>query len=370
MAYGKRYRTDTSYSAKRRRTTGSGRAKTYRRQVGFAKARSNPRRTIARNYVRTKRNTSLIKANYRLAKKALATAYGPLQRQIQQLTVKLHPTQTHPVAFDAWDLAAGDSKHCQIWSPASTVGDNRATPITAFGVHNNHADPTHNFWENSETHQLNGPVHKAFYVSYDLCFDAKVDDVHVCIHFIRPKSTFNKDPHLQMPNALVGLQRLADCPKTNFVNPDYFTQWRKPINLYFNSRGTYQSTSALSAVVDAASGIALDEDNPAAAFTREFPASTPFRKRIRLYVKINKEIAEMHPGLRESSTTKDLSLEGQHEDSAYLTAGMSKSGPWFKKNADQRWVVISSDDSSANPLLSDRVQLSVSRMCVWRDKLA
>lgn len=368
----KRTRARTPYGASKRvRLTRTTKNRYNTKRIGTFKAKAAPRRTIANNYARTKRNTYTAGRALKLARFALDRSYGNPQRQIQTITTALNPVATKPICFDMNDLAGGATKHCQFFQKHD---DTHVQVINQFSKVEGPAHVLNDMWEVTEHNELNGPTHKALYAVYEFDFDAKVDDVYVRLDFLAStnKHFYQKDNQKTLPMALNGLQHLADHPFTNRINKDYFWRWRKPVEFYFNSRGTYQTTNLLAAVSQLGESITGSSDGN--DFVREFPSTTPFRKKFRLYHKVTKVIRELNIGnIGQELNIQDLSTHLQDEDTydGFNTTGghLSSSSFQNKKVSDQRWCVISCSDNSANPILSDRVDIKISRYCVWRDQV-
>lgn len=381
MVYGrgtKRTRTSVYGRSTRSRVNVSRRRSRRLKATGRTKARAAPRRTIANNYRRTRLNTRTAGLALKLARRAINSSYGPVQKQLQHVSAVLKPVMDHPIAFDMNDFCAGDHKFCQFFSPYN----NGTWQILSqhFRKNASPADDEFNMWLRTEGYEVNAPQHKALYAVYEFDIDAKVDDVYLRFDFITPtkKNMYAQGNATMMPAALCGLTRLANCPMENKINKEYFKAWRKPIIMYFNSRGTYQNTSAAAALGDMLGQAAPAVGHDGHEFTREFPSTTPFRKRFKIYHKVNRVIKEKKTSMLGQDNHVDSTIDTNVNsasvntvvDHVHTTGQPLSYSSFFNKDPfDLKWCVMSCSDSNSNPILSDSVEINISRYVVWRDEI-
>lgn len=367
---------DTGPTRKRMRTRARGRprrarlVRTRRARVtrtGYAKAKAQPYRQIARNNYRAKMNTTLAMKGYALAKRAWLRSYGPQQIQLQRLHRVLIPTTNAPICFDMNDVAGydGDGKRCMIYQMANYGQPTQAIGVASFFQPINLPGPdTYDMWLENENYAVNADEHYAAYAVYDITIDAKVDDVTLRFDFLKCKTDYRYYQDFRqflLPDCLPGMTALAENPPQNRINPKYFRRTRKPITMYLNARGT----------VVPGFPVATPE------FETEVPATTGFRRNIRIYHRINKVIKQTRaPGVNNVNST-DPTV--QNAPDAYSNVGGdtaappygSYSDPWHRKISDSEWCLISCNDATANPpVVGDRVVINVTRKVMWRDRVA
>lgn len=326
-----------------------------RNSVAKAKAKANPTKVIANNYKRSQYNNAIAVRALNLAKRNYVKSFGSEQKQLQILNTKLIPSSTKPLVFDLNNVAGNDSwnKTCVVWQPSSA---NSLTYVARFQPIENTVGTDHDMWQQNEHFRVNAPEHYAKYAVYNITVDGKVDDVNLRFDFVKCKNQYRHIPTVKehlMPQAILGLNGLAESPPTNAFNSKYFYRTRKPISFYLNSRPTKTAI------------VGMDE------FVQEIEGTGPFRRQFRLFQRINKHIKEWNDDnrLNEHTGHDDTLTNNESLPSSEHITNVSYASTYNRKISDSEWLVISCNDALTFPVINDRVEINISRMVCWRDKI-
>jgi len=283
-----------------------------------------------------KTKTKAIRSNaisvFKLAKQVKAlqmSQYGAKQSNIQNLVVDyLTPTASAPLLFDTTDFtcyrSALNNQGCQVYQE-DAVGT--VPGASGFNIQDWFGNP---FWERQNQDVIDTGKYLPLYVKYTIRIEGQrsLDNTRVRFDLFSAKSKAivpsqggAPSGNVVMPSALVHMHDMAN-PTKNKLNPFYFTKYGSK-TYFINSTKTDPNTKGTTGNIFYHTFVVRPKKPRMQAMTN------PFNPELG-----NPEVPDGNYGPLNVSVDQPL------------------------------WCMISTDDESA---IGDRVQINISRHCVWRD---
>jgi len=321
MAYGNnKYSRNRKYSNSRSRGIN-------KKKVAVPKTKKR-----AKDY--TASNARAINSLSRSIAKLKMSQYGRIQQNLQTANGPITPTANYPVLFDATDFSCFRSgppaaQGCQMWQ-YNALG--QLTTTGGFNIQDNLGNP---YWENQNNDIVDGGCFFPTYVKYfiDVQGLPSLDNTRVRFDFFSVKSSsqIQSTTSANLVTLPTGLQHLDNMatPHLNRINPIFFKRYLTK-TIFINSTKGDPNTKGTTGNI------------------HKF--SVVLRPKKPRYQAISTPNTPNDPDL----ATPELATSGQY-------------GPYNVPTTAPLWCLVSTDDLVAS--VSDRVQVTISRKCIWRDSI-
>lgn len=244
---------------------------------------------------------------------------GSVQRNLQETSASVTPTEAYPVIFDMTDFCYGVTHGASIYQKSTVTGV--VHPVANFNAFDPGDNQGEKFWANNNADLCNDPLSGKYFarfakMRFKIVGNPSLDDCRIKISIFRMKRgairpTTSLDSVLALPDSLDGLRYMVT---NNMFNPTYFNVLYEK-EVYINSAGDLPETTT--------------------------QTNTTGNSRI---INVNWKFNNMRIN--------------------QIQTGQSYA-PMNRTYTDPIWCMISTNDATA---LGDAVNVSISRHVEWRDE--